>query len=111
MLRVEQLALRGLQVASESIYAHQPPLPALRRGLVALQELPAPLGRGQRQTLLRLQEQAEVLRIQTLAVLGQLHEEEVDVGPRAELAERLLELFAGDVGGQFLFAALDLFET
>lgn len=73
MLRVEQLALRGLQIPSKSIQSQKPSFPAMGRGLVAPQELPASLSCSQRQTLLRLQKQAEVLRIQTLPVLGQLH--------------------------------------
>ena len=111
VLRVEQLTLGGLQVASESIQTQQTSLPALGRGLVALQELPAALGRSQGQTLLRLQEETEVLGIQTLAVLGQLHQQEVDVRPGAKLAVGLLELLTGHVGGQLLLATLDLFET
>lgn len=74
VLRVEQLALWRLQVAGESIQTQQPPLPALGRGLAAPQELPASLCGRQRQTLLCLQEEAEVLRVQTLTVLRQLHQ-------------------------------------
>lgn len=111
LLRVEQLALGGLQVAGESVHAQQSSLLPLGRGLVALQELPAALGRSQGQTLLRLQEEPEVLGVQTLPVLGQLHQQEVDVRPGAELAVGLLELLAGHVGGQLLLASLDLLKT
>ncbi|TNN61865.1 hypothetical protein EYF80_027881 [Liparis tanakae] len=98
VLRVQQLALRRLQVAGEPVQTQQPPLLALGRGLPAPQQLPAALRGRQRQALLRLQEEAEVLRVQALAVLRQLHQQEVDVGPGAQLAEGLVELLAGHVG-------------
>lgn len=111
MLRVQQLTLRRLQIASEAIQPQQPPLLALCWGLIAPQELQAALGGGQGQTLLRLQEEAQVLRVQTLAVLGQLHHQEVDIRPGAQLTVGLLELLARHVGGQLLLAALDLLEA
>lgn len=69
VLWVEQLTFWRLQVVGESIQTQQPPLLALGRGLTAPQELPASLCCRQRQTLLCLQEEAEVLRVQTLTVL------------------------------------------
>lgn len=111
LLWVKQLALRGLQVPGKSIQTQQPPLLSLGRGLIAPQELPAALSCSQRQTLLRLQEEAEVMRVQTLPVLRQLHQQEVHIRPGAKLAVRLLELLACHMGGQLLLAALDLLET
>lgn len=111
VIRVEQLALGRLQVAGEPVQTEQPALLTLLGGLVAPQQLPASLGGCQRQTLLCFQEESEVLRVQALPVLGQLHQEEVDVRAGTELAIRLLELLQSHMGGQFLLAALDLLEA
>lgn len=111
VLWVKQLTLWRLQVQSEPVQSQQPSLLPLSRRLVAPQHLPASLCGCQRQTLLCLQEEAEILRVQALPVFGQLDQEEVDVRTGAELTEGFLKLLPGHMGSQLLFTALDLFET